>query len=175
MFVRGLRRLVLLTLLLVPVFAAVGVKAQVPSSLQQIVPAHEETSDDPLGRSTPRGTVLGFIKAAIRGDYEQAAGYLNTKQHGNLARELAQQLQIILDRETSIDLAKLSRQPEGSLANAQNPNRDLVGVANTSSGKVEIWLDRVQRGDNPPIWLFSPRDVAARTRGLSRHWQHLRN
>jgi MscS family membrane protein len=155
MFVRGLRRLVLLTLLLVPVFAAVGVKAQVPSSLQQIVPAHEETSDDPLGRSTPRGTVLGFIKAAIRGDYEQAAGYLNTKQHGNLARELAQQLQIILDRETSIDLAKLSRQPEGSLANAQNPNRDLVGVANTSSGKVEIWLDRVKRGDNPPIWLFS--------------------
>lgn len=155
MFASELRRLVLLTVLLVPVFSATVIQAQIPSALQQTVPAREQASDDPLGRGTPRGTVLGFIKAAGRGDYGQAASYLDTKQHGDLARELARQLQTILDRETSIDLSKLSRQPEGSLVDAQNPNRDLVGVASTSSGKVKIWLDRVQRGDNPPIWLFS--------------------
>jgi len=149
------RRLVLLTILLGPVLLAPRLEAQFPSTPQQTAPAREETSDDPFGLSTPRGTVLGFIKAMARGDYDRAASYLDTKQHGDLAWKLAQQLQIILDRETSIDLSKLGRRPEGSLANAQNPNRDLVGVASTSSGKVEIWLDRVQRGDNPPVWLFS--------------------
>jgi len=140
--------------LLVGVLFAPGLKAQFPGA-PQTPPVREETSDDPLGRSTPHGAVLGFIRAASRGDYNQAANYLDTKQHGDLARELAQQLQTVLDRETTIDLNNLSRRPEGSLANPQNTTRDLVGVASTSSGRVEIWLDRVQRGDNPPIWLFS--------------------
>jgi MscS family membrane protein len=160
MFAHGLKRRFLLIVLLMLAPIAPGrfitrLWAQVPSALQQTSAAREEASDDPLGRSTPRGAVLGFIKAAGGGDYDQAANYLNTKQPGDLARELAQQLQVILDREMSIDVNKLSRQPEGSLANVQNPNRDLVGVANTSSGKVQIWLDRVQRGENPAIWLFS--------------------
>jgi MscS family membrane protein len=144
-----LRRLLSLTVLL-----AAFVQAQVPSALQQPPPT-AAASDDPLGRGTPRGTVLGFIRAANRENYEQAANYLDTKQHGELSQELAQQLQIVLDRGTSIELNKLSSRPEGSLANVQNPNHELVGVANTSSGKLEIWLDRVQRGENPPIWLFS--------------------
>jgi MscS family membrane protein len=150
MFARGPWQLLLLTVLLVP-----GLRAQVPGAPQQTAPAHQEAGDDPLGRSTPHGTVLRFIRAADRGDYDQAASYLNTRQHGELARKLAQQLQAILDRETSIDLGTVSRQPDGSPANAQTPNRYLVGVASTSSAKVEIWLDRVQRGDSPSIWLFS--------------------
>jgi MscS family membrane protein len=150
MFVRGLRCLLLLT-----TFVAPSLPAQLPSALQQSAPAGA-ASDDPLGRSTPRGTVVGFIRAANRGNYEQAASYLDTKQRGELAEDLAQQLQTVLDRGTSIELNKLSSRPEGSQANIQNPNRELVGVATTSSGKLQIWLDRVQRGDNPPIWLFSP-------------------
>jgi MscS family membrane protein len=161
MFVRGLRRLVLMLVLFAPVLLAPSLQAQVSSALKQSTLARDETSDDPLGRSTPHGTVRGFIRAASRGDYDQAASYLNTQQHGDLAWELTQQLQVILDRETSIDLSKLSREPEGSLANPQDPNRDLVGIANTSSGKVEIWLERIQRGDNPAIWLFS-RDTLQR-------------
>jgi len=149
MFARSLKRLLLLMALLTPVLLA-----QVPSALQQTA-APAAASDDPLGRSTPRGTVLGFIRAANRENWEQAANYLDTKQHGNLSQQLAQQLQIVLDRGTSIELNKLSNRPEGSLANVQNPNHELVGVANTSSGKLEIWLDRIQYGENPPIWLFS--------------------
>jgi MscS family membrane protein len=150
MFMRGLGRLILLSVLLAP-----GLQAQVPGVSQQAAPSRQEAADDPLGRSTPHGTVLGFIKAADRGDYDQAASYLDTKQRGELARKLAEQLQAILDRETSIDLGRLSKQPDGGVASAQNPSRYLLGVASTSSGKVEINLDRVQRGDNPPIWLFS--------------------
>lgn len=144
------KRVVLLMVLLAP-----GIRAQVPSAIQQTTVPRDEASDDPLGRSTPRGTILGFIKATSRGDYDLAVGYLDTTQHGELARELARQLQVILDREISIDLNKLSVRPAGNIADPQNPNRDLVGVAGTTSKKLEIWLDRVQSGDNPPIWLFS--------------------
>lgn len=150
MFARGVGRLILLTLLVAP-----KLQAQIATAPQQAAAPRQDAGDDPLGRSTPHGAVFGFIRTAERGDYDQAASYLDTKQHGALARKLAQQLQVILDRETSVDLGKLSRQPEGNLANGQNPNRNLVGTATTSSGKVSIWLERVQRGDNPPIWLFS--------------------
>jgi MscS family membrane protein len=150
MYTRRLKRLLLLAVLLAP-----GLKAQLPAAPQQTPAVREESNDDPLGRSTPRGTVLGFMRAAEGEDYGQAVSYLNTKQRGDLARELAQQLQAVLDRETSVDFTKLSDKPEGDLLNSQNPNRDLAGVAKTSSGSVELWLERVQRGDNPPIWLFS--------------------
>jgi MscS family membrane protein len=142
-------------MLLFSITLAPWLQAQVPVQSPQAAPAREEASDDPLGRSTPRGTLLGFIKAVEREDYDQAVNYLDTKQHGDLARELAQQLKIILDRETSIDLDKLSTRPEGDRANNRDANRDLVGVAKTSMGSVGIYLERVQRGENPPIWLFS--------------------
>ena len=153
MCVRSLKCLVLLLALMTP-----WLRAQIPvptSGTSQQAANSQEPADDPLGRSTPRGTVVGFMRAADRQDYDQAASYLETTQHGDYARELARQLQVILDRETSIDLSKLSRQPEGSKANGQNPNRELVGVVKTSSGDVDIWLDRVTRGDSPPIWLFA--------------------
>ncbi len=150
MYTRRLKRLLLLAVLLVP-----GLQAQLPAAPQQTPASRDESADDPLGRSTPRGTVLGFMRAAEADDYDRAVNYLDTKQHGDLARELAQQLQAVLDRESTVDLKKLSTKPEGDMANSQNPNRDLVGVAKTSSGSVELWLERVQRGDNPPIWLFS--------------------
>ena len=113
MFVLGPKRVVLAIVLLMPLVVVPRLRAQVPNAPQQNTPAREEASDDPLGRSTPHGAVLGFIRAAGRGDYDQAASYLNTTQRGELARKLAQQLQVILDRETSIDLSKLSRQPQG--------------------------------------------------------------
>jgi MscS family membrane protein len=157
MFTRALSCVVALTVLFATVFyaqAPAGLKPAA-SGLQQVAQAQDAGGDDPLGRTTPRGTVFGFIRAANRGDYDLAARYLDTRQHGDLARELARQLQTILDRETSIDLNKVSRQPEGNHANAGMSSRYLVGVANTSSSNVEILLDRIQRGDEPPIWLFS--------------------
>jgi MscS family membrane protein len=153
MYTRGLKRLILLAALLVP---ALHAQVPIPGVSQPAAPAtKEESTEDPLGRNTPRGTVAGFMKAADKEDYDTAASYLETTQHGDVARELARQLQSVLDQETSIDLNKLSRRPEGSLTTTQNPNRDLVGVVTTPSGSTQIWLDRVPRGDKTPIWLFA--------------------
>jgi MscS family membrane protein len=141
-------------LLVLMAFFAAKPYAQIPGAPKRVAEPQTEASDDPLGRGTPRGTVLGFFKAVGKEDYDEAAGYLDTKQKGDLAQKLAQELKTILDKEGSIDIKNLSRRPEGDAASSQ-PNRYLAGVVTSSSGKVEIWLDRVKRGDDPPIWLFS--------------------
>ncbi len=112
----------------------------------------DEPMNDPLGRSTPFGTVLGFIKAAEREDLNRAAEYLDTQQLPKQVRKLAQELAAVLD---AADLQDLSRKPEGDTVDGLPPNRERVGVVKTVSGSHEIFLDRAQREKEPPIWLFS--------------------
>ena len=50
-----------------------------------------ETPKDTLGRETPRGTVLGFLAAARKGDSRIAALCLNTPLRGASAEALAHQ------------------------------------------------------------------------------------
>ena len=49
----------------------------------------EVVYNDPLGRSTPQGTVLGFMKSAAQEDYLQAILYLNTKITGTQDKNLS--------------------------------------------------------------------------------------
>jgi MscS family membrane protein len=111
-----------------------------------------EPMEDPLGRSTPFGTVLGFIKAAEREDFNRAAEYLDAQQLPKQVRKLAQELAAVLD---AADLQDLSRKPEGDTEDGLEPSRELVGVVKAGSGTHEIFLDRAQRGKEPPVWLFS--------------------
>jgi len=115
----------------------------------------EMASEDPLGRSTPQGTVLGFIKSAEQGEYEQALQYLDTKKTGISAQKLIVALQAILDRYFSLKVAMLSNKPEGSLDDNLPPPQERVGTVVTPSGSFDILLERVQRGKGPPFWLFS--------------------
>jgi MscS family membrane protein len=108
--------------------------------------------EDPLGRSTPFGTVLGFIKAAEREDLNRAAEYLDTQQLPKQVRKLALDLAAVLD---AADLQDLSRNPEGDTEDGLPPSRERIGVVKTGSGSHEIFLDRAQRGKEPQIWLFS--------------------
>jgi MscS family membrane protein len=118
-------------------------------------PQQEPALDDPLGRSTPQGTLLGFMKDMDREDYERAAEYLDTKQPPKRAQQLARQLHTVLNQGLSGHIPKLSSRPEGDLEDGLKPNRERIGAAKTSSGAYDIILERVQRGDDPPLWLFS--------------------
>src|SRR5438270_7532024 len=82
------------------------------------------TPQDSLGRSTPRGTVLGFLSAARQGDYEGAAEYVNTRQRGAAAAALAKELYVVLDHGLPPALAKLSDKPEGSQRYPAEPNQE---------------------------------------------------
>jgi len=115
--------------------------------------AAKQEEKDPFGRETPRGCVLGFLKAAERGHYEQAAQYLETTS--SRAQELAKQLQVILNHGLSQNVDSMSREPEGDLKDNLPFDRDRAGFVETPDGKLEILLDRVEPRTGPPIWVFS--------------------
>ena len=115
----------------------------------------EATYDDPLGRSTPQGTVVGFLKAMQRQDYERTVDYLETRQTGKRAEQLALELNYILNEGMSTVTTALSIKPEGNLQDNLPDNRELVGTVRTKRGEYKIQLERVQKENNPPVWLFA--------------------
>jgi hypothetical protein len=111
---------------------------------------------DPLGRSTPYGTVVGFIEAAKHDDFDRAAQYLGEKSNAPNTSEVARRLFLALDRNLTADLDSLSRDPNGNSPDQLNPNRYRVGTIAAKSGSLVISLDRVQQENGQSIWLFSP-------------------
>lgn len=133
-----------------------------PASWPQSLPfkpslpsAQPEVSKDLLGRTTPRGTVLGFVSAARKGNAEVAVQYLNTRLRGSAADTLVHQLAVVLDRRLPARLNELSDSPEGSLSDPLKPDEDLIGRISTSNGELNIVLERIQRGKSGRLWLFS--------------------
>lgn len=120
-----------------------------------------ETSTDTLGRETPRGTVLGFLSAARKGNAGIAVLYLNTPLRGPKAEALARQLAIVLDRRLPARLNTLSDEPEGMLPDRLNPDEESIGTITTAGGDLDIVLQRVDRGKAGRVWLFSQETLNA--------------
>ena len=139
--------------LLMSVLAVTAVGAQpVPSAPPAPAPTQARAPQDPLGRSTPRGTVLGFLSAARRGDYDVSLQYLNTQLVGEDAVDLARQLFMVLDTRLPARLTQLSDSPEGS---GVIPQHELVGMIPSARGNVDLYVARVAREGAEPVWLFS--------------------
>jgi MscS family membrane protein len=116
---------------------------------------------DPLGRTTPRGTVLGFLIAAQKGETALAREFLNTRLTGADADTLAQQLFAVLDERLPARLTQLSDEPEGSKANPLQPNQEVIGTIESSQGRVDVVLERVNNPKTGSVWLFSRRTLDA--------------
>ena len=144
-------------LLCCPTWAQVRPPASVSAVPQ---PASQpEAPKDSLGRTTPRGTVLGFLTAARKGDNELAAQYLNTRLRDKAATDLAHQLYVVLDRRLPARLYQLSDKPEGSVSDPLKPDHELVGTISSDKGDVNIVLERVDRGKSGRLWLFSSKTL----------------
>jgi MscS family membrane protein len=133
-----------------------GIRAQTEGGKQPAAPpAQPERPRDPLGRDSPRGTVLGFMSAARTNQTDVAPLYLNSGLSGSAAADLAQQLYVVLNSRLPVRVNVLSDRPEGSLVNPFKPDQDIVGTINTSSGPLELIVDRVDVGGPERVWLFS--------------------
>jgi MscS family membrane protein len=128
--------------------------AQLANPASAPASAQPDTRTDVLGRTTPRGTVLGFLRAGAKGDNEVAAEYLNTRVGGAKAALLAHQLFVVLDRRLPARLNEVSDRREGSLTFLTRPDVDLVGTIDDGEDKLDILVEKVS-GENGPIWLFS--------------------
>jgi len=132
-----------------------SLRSQVLGTKTAPVEAPSEAPKDALGRTTPRGAVMGFLNAARHGNAEIAALYLNTSLRGEDAQALARQLAVVLDRRLPPRLNTLSDEPEGSLRDPLRPDEDVIGTIETDKGPLDVVLERVDRGKLGRVWLFS--------------------
>jgi MscS family membrane protein len=118
------------------------------------------TPTDPLGRNTPSGSVLGFLKAAQSGDYTIAAQYLQmtAARRQTEGEQLAQQLKAVMD-EAGGRVGNFT-QPEGTPQEGVPLGRQRI--ATMSSGDVEVDLDLVRVSDPSAgkIWLVASDTLA---------------
>jgi len=115
---------------------------------------------DKLGRDTPRGSALGYLKAGREGDYERAAKYLDLrrlpKPLGSVdPTELARNLKIVLDRTLWVDLSLLSEDHKGHAEDSLPSHRDYVGSIEIGERKINILMQRVRQDDGTYVWLIS--------------------
>ena len=139
---------------------ATGAEAQTSPPAAPL-PAATAPTKDALGRGTPRGTLLGFLSAARKGDFDLARHYLETTQTGRSAERLARQLFVVLDARLPARLTQVSDDAEGSRANPLAPDEDRIGAIEGPGGPIPIFVKRVKHPDAEPIWLFTDSTLAA--------------
>ena len=156
---RGWRRssLALFTVLI----ACATASAQPPGSSSQASAPAAEPPKDALGRTTPRGAVLGFLSAARDGDDDLARHFLNTKAAPEDAAELAHQLFVVLDARLPARLTLIDDTPEGSHTNPRAPGEERIGTIQGPDGPFDVIVERVSRARGERIWLFSAKTLEA--------------
>ncbi len=124
-----------------------------------------EIPADNLGRGTPKRSSDGFIAAADAGDYETAAEYLDLRNLRGEARdlsgaELAQQFFIIVQRADWVEVEELVDDPRGKRNDNLPDYRDAIGTVMNDGRQVQLFMQRVPRGDDAFIWKVSNASVS---------------
>ena len=115
---------------------------------------------DPLGRSTPRGTLMGFMRAVENND-ASAVRYLQvTEGESPHALASARDLRNLINRYLKEPLTKVSDSPAGTLSEGLPANRELVGPLAMGDTRADITLVRVTDPQAGPIWLISSQTLA---------------
>jgi MscS family membrane protein len=147
------------------IFVFVGSTAKSPAQLPTSAPpppakAEPTTPIDPLGRTTPRGAVMGLLKCTETEDYETAARYFQPTpgQDTNLVQR-ARELYALHGRfKGSIGL--LSDDPNGSVEPGLPPGEVRAGVLAVGGATLDVILVRVNDPESGNIWLISKETVA---------------
>src|SRR5438445_2456599 len=147
----------------------VALALSVPAAARPEAPAPGAETARPaaaLGPEVPRGAMARFLAACREGHYARAAEYLNLRQLPQSVRaqrgaELARELETVLDRALWVDLDRLSDQPEGDPEDGLPALRDSLGTIETTTGPVEVLIERVSQPGGPPVWKIAASTVAA--------------
>ncbi len=123
------------------------------------------TQPDNLGRDTPRGCVLGFIKAAQDEKYGIAVQYFQApvgKRHESPEEEaeLVNQLLAILNQRYAALLDSISRDPQGQLDDGLPPDQEKVGGVPGVDETFPVLLVRKEDVQGHKIWVFSRETLA---------------
>jgi len=138
-------------------FLCAHVFAQLPQPAVPGIPiAHSETHIDPFGRTTPRGTATGFIRATQRGDFAGATRFMQLPMAQSTDPELvARELKELMDRYYSHSIESISDKPTGNVNDGLPLDRQNVGTLKIGSQKLDILLIHVNDAEGGQIWLIS--------------------
>lgn len=153
----GLKRIAIAVLCLVTILPAAS-----QTSLNQLLqpsttPEKPNGPTDTLGRSTPAGTVLGFLQAAQAGNYNIAAQYLQMSppRRQSEGERTAMRLKAVVDRAFAGSLKNVSTQPEGTPQEGVLPDRQKLGTISSGDVETEFELVRVSDPAFGKIWLIA--------------------
>lgn len=118
--------------------------------------------NDPLGRSTPHGTVFGFLQAAQSEKYKDAAQYLqlSKKERNSEGEHIARQLHALMDGAFVGRVGKTSDRREGSVQVGVPQDHERIGVFRLNDSEADVDLVRVSDPSAGDIWLFSSKTLA---------------
>ncbi len=151
---RSLRNLALSVLAVFLVLAsAVSSPTQLLKVPKQEPKAEPAAPVDPLGRQTPRSSLIGFLKYGAIGDYATAARFLQLPPGENLS-ELTKEFRVLYPNfQGSINL--VSDDPNGSVEAGLPPGQERVGVLSVGGTTADLILVRVDDPGVGKVWLIS--------------------
>ena len=118
---------------------------------------HAAEPADPLGRSTPHGTVFGFLQAAQGGKNKEAAQFLqlSKEERDTVGEDLAYQLHELMDSAFVGRVGAISDSPEGSPQNGVPQDHERIGEFRINGNETRVDLVRTYDPKAGEIWLFS--------------------
>jgi MscS family membrane protein len=152
-----------ITVVVLACFAFVTLQcvAQLPIISTPATPSSTTSPADPLNRTTPSGSVLGFLQVAQSHEYGIAAQYLQmtaARRQGE-GEEIATQLKSVMDA-AFVGKVGSFNQPDGIPQEGVPLGHQKIGTM--SAGDVEVDLDLVRVNDPSAgkIWLISAETLA---------------
>ncbi|HTZ47110.1 MAG TPA: mechanosensitive ion channel family protein [Verrucomicrobiae bacterium] len=130
------------------------------SSSSTTAPQPPTAQPDPLGRESPRGCLLGFIKAAQEEKYSLAIQYFAPPAgHHHISQEdeeeLAEQLLAILNQKFTGPLDFVSKDPQGRLDDGLPADQEKISSGLSGSDTFPILLVRLEDPEGRKLWYFS--------------------
>jgi MscS family membrane protein len=117
---------------------------------------------DLLKRTTPAGTVFGFLESAQSGNYGLAAQYLqmSAARRQSEGEQLATKLKVVMDSAFTGRLGDASTLPQGSLQEGVVFDRQVLGTMASGDVEAPMELVRVSDPNAGKIWLISSDTLA---------------
>src|ERR1700730_10551057 len=151
----------LLVLLVLAASVAPRLSAQGTSlpAAQPTPTASPAPSTDPLslGRETPRGTVIGFVRAAQAEKYGIAVEYFDVRRRASPEpdQELAAQLLAILNARFASSLDSIPNDPNGRQEGGPPREEVMVGGTRGLSESFPLYLVHAEVARGAKVWLIS--------------------
>jgi MscS family membrane protein len=139
--------------------SVVSSPAQVPKVPKPEPKAEPAPPQDPLGRQTPRSSLINFMKYETSGEYATAARFLQLPPGENLV-ELTRQFRVLYPNFQG-NLNLISDDPNGSVESGLLVGQERVGVITVGGTTADMILVRVDDPAVGKIWLISRASLAS--------------